>query len=84
MEILIIILKYIWVLHIILRYKKENKIPVVLHNGSNHDDHLIIKELEKQFECLGQNTKKYITYFVEIEKELENDKKIDILNKIFW
>ena len=33
-----------------LRFNVSNKIPVVLHNGSNYDYHLIIKELVKEFE----------------------------------
>ena len=49
-------------------------IPIVFHNGSNYDYHFIVKELaeefEKQFTCLGQNTEKYITFTVPIEKEV--------------
>ena len=34
------------------------------HNGSNYDDHFIIKELSKEFEgdfnCLGENTEEKI------------------------
>ena len=48
-----------------LRYKTPKEIPVVFHNGSTYDYHFIIKELaeefEGQFECLGENTEKYIT-----------------------
>ena len=54
------------------------KIPLVFHNGSNYDDHFIIKELaekfKKQFSCLGENTEKYLTFTVPIEKEV---KRID-------
>ena len=50
------------------------KIPIVFHNGSNYDYHFIIKELvvefKKQFTCLGENTEKYITFVVPIEKEV--------------
>ena len=50
------------------------KIPIVFHNGSNYDYHFIIKELaeefKKQFTCLGENTEKYITFTVPIEKEV--------------
>ena len=50
------------------------KNPVVFHNGSNYDYHFIIKELaqefQKQFTCLGENTEKYITFTVSIEKEV--------------
>ena len=45
-----------------------------MHNGSNYDYHFIIKELaeqfKKQFTCLGENTEKYITFTVPIEKEV--------------
>ena len=47
-----------------LRYKTPKEIPVVFHNGSTCDYYFIIKELAKelegQFECLGENTEKYI------------------------
>ena len=40
--------------------------PAVFHNGSTYDYHFIIKELAKEFEgnfeCLGENTEKYITF----------------------
>ena len=49
-----------------------NEIPVVFHNGLNYDYLFIIKELanefEGQFECLGENTEKYKTFSVPIEK----------------
>ena len=57
-----------------LRYNVPNEIPVNFHNGSNYDYHFIIKELanefEGQFECLGENTKKYKTFSVPIENEI--------------
>ena len=63
-----------------LRYKTPKEIPVVFHNGSTYDDHFIIKQLAKefdgQFECLGENTEKYITFSVPIKKELDNSKTI--------
>ena len=43
-----------------------NEIPVVPHNGSTYDYHVIIKELPKeldgQFECLEENLEKYMTF----------------------
>ena len=49
-----------------LRYKTSKEIPIVFHNGSTYDYHFIIKELakefESQFECLGEDTEKYITF----------------------
>ena len=59
-----------------LRYKIPKEIHVVFHNGSTYDYHVIIKELaeefEGQFECLGENTEKYITFSVPIKEELDN------------
>ena len=55
------------------------EIPLVFYNGSTYDYHFIInelaKELEGQFECLGENTEKYITFSVPIKK-LDNSKAI--------
>ena len=46
--------------------KYLKKIPIVFHNGSTYDYHLIIKQLaddfKGQFECLGENSEKYITF----------------------
>ena len=61
-----------------LRYKTPKEITVVLHDGTTYDYHFIIKELAKefedQFEFLGENTEKYITFSVPIKKELDNGK----------
>ena len=63
-----------------LRYRIPKEIPIVFHNGSTYDYHFIIKELVKKsdgnFECLGENTAKYITFSVPIKKEIKNKKKI--------
>ena len=63
-----------------LRYKIPKKFPVVFHNGSTYDYHFIIKQLVKEFkgyfECLGENTEKYITFSVPIKKVLGNDKTV--------
>ena len=68
-----------------LRYKIPKNIPVIFHNGSTYDYHFIIKELacefDGNFECLGENTEKYITFSVPIKKKIEN-KNIDITYKI--
>ena len=68
-----------------LRYKIPKEIPVVFHNGSTYDYHFIIKEFvkesDKNFECLGENTEKYITFSVPIKKKIEN-KNIEITYKI--
>ena len=68
-----------------MRYKIPKEIPVVFHNGSTYDYHFIIKELVKEFdgnfECLGENTKKYTTFSVPIKKKIEN-RNIEITYKI--
>ena len=68
-----------------LRYKIPKEIPIVFHNGSTYDYHFIIKELVKEFEgnfeCLGENTEKYITFSVPIKKKIEN-KDMEITYKI--
>ena len=68
-----------------LTYKIPKEIPIVFHNGSTYDYHFIIKELVKEFdgnfECLGENTEKYITFSVPIKKKIEN-KDIEITYKI--
>ena len=67
-----------------LIYSAPKKIPIVFHNGSNYHYHFIIKklaeELKKQYTYLGENTEKYITFSVPIEKEVtridKNGKRI--------
>ena len=85
--------KYRGVAHNIcnLRYKTLKEIPVVFYNYY----HLIIKELpeefEREFECLGKNTEKCITFSVPIKKGITkidkngNDKimKDVIQNKVY-
>ena len=57
----------------------------MFHNGSTYDYHFIIKELLKEFkinfECLGDNTEKYITFSVPIKNKIEN-KDMEITYKI--
>ena len=57
-----------------LRFNLPKEIPIVFHNGSTYDYHFIIKKLVKEFEgnfeCLGENTEKYITFSVPIKKKL--------------
>ena len=61
-----------------LSYKIPKKIPEVIDNGLTYDCHFIIKQLaevfEGDFECLGENTEKYITFSVPIKKEHDNGK----------
>ena len=60
--------------HCQLKYSVPKKIPIAFHNGPNYDYHFSIKELaeefEEQFSCLRENTEKYITFTVPIEKEV--------------
>ena len=57
-----------------LKYSIPKKLLLAFHNGSNYDDHFIPKELaeefKKQFTCLGENTEKYTTFTVPIQKEV--------------
>ena len=57
----------------------------MFHNGSTYDYHFVIKELAKEFEgnfeCLGENTEKHITFSVPIKKKIEN-KDLEITYKI--
>ena len=59
-----------------LRYNTPKKIPIVFHNGSTYDYYFIIKKLAEEFksdfECLGENTEKYITFSVPLKKENDN------------
>ena len=68
-----------------LRYKVPKEIHIVFHNGSIYDYHFIIEELMKEFElnfeCLGENNEKYITFSVPIKKKIEN-KDLEITYKI--
>ena len=63
-----------------LRYKTPKEIPIIFHNGSTYDYHFIIKQLAKEFEgkfeCLGENTEKYITFSVPIKKNLITIKQL--------
>ena len=63
-----------------LRYRIPKEIPIAFHTGSTYDYHFIIKELAKEFdgnfECLGENTEKYITFSVPLKKEIKNKNKI--------
>ena len=61
-----------------LRYKVPHEIPVKFHNGSSYDYHHIIKEMANEFrgedfECLAENTEKYINFSVPIKKERDDD-----------
>ena len=55
-----------------LNYKIVKEIPVLFHNGSVYDYHFTIKYLAREFkvhfECLGENTDKYISFTVPFTK----------------
>ena len=55
-------------------------IPVKIHNGSKYYYHFIIRELAEQFkgqfECLGENTEKYITFSIPIKKQNDDGNTI--------
>ena len=54
-----------------LRYKTTKEIPVVFHKGYTYDYHFMVNQLAKQFdrqlECVGENTEKYIAFSVPIK-----------------
>ena len=63
-----------------LNYKVPQEIPVKFHNGSKYDYHFIVKEIAEafkgEFECLGENTEKYVSFSVPIKKEHNSGKTI--------
>ena len=73
-----------------LKYSVPKRIHIAFHNGSTDDYHCIVKELaeefKKQFTCLRENTEKYITFTVRIEKEVTRINKNDeeVRKNIFY
>ena len=75
-----------------MNYEITRNVPIVSHNLFSNDWHLIIKELAAEFdgelECLGENTKKYISFSVKINKSITkkdeggNEKIVNILYKL--
>ena len=61
-----------------LRYKTQEDIPVVIHNGSNYDFHLIITELAKEFRseihCIPEDKEKYKSFSITLMHKKENNK----------
>ena len=55
-----------------LKYGVPKKIPKNFDNGSNYNYHFIIKKLagkyEKQLNCSGENTEKYITFTILVKR----------------
>ena len=74
-----------------LRYKVPKKIHIVFHNGSTYDYYFIIKQLaeyfKRRFECLGENTEKYITFhqlkknMIMVKKMIAKKKKLLMVKK---
>ena len=68
-------------------YNTPREIPVIFHNGSSYDYHFIIKRLAEEsdgdFECLGENKEKYITFSVPIKKESGEDGTLIYRRKFF-
>ena len=71
-----------------LRYKIPKEIPVVFHNGSTYDYHFVVKELAEEFagefECLSENTEKYINFSVPIKTEITKKDGNNKITKIFY
>ena len=69
-----------------LNYKVPQEVPIKFHNGSTYYYHFIIEELQEQFkgefESLGENMEKYISFSVLIEKLHDNDNNKTITYKI--
>ena len=65
-----------------LKYKIHQEIPIVFHNASTYGYYFLIKKLarefEGEFECLGENSEKYITFSELLKKENDNGKKLHI------
>ena len=78
-----------------IKYSVPKEIPTVFNNGSKFNYHFIInklaEEFEKQVTCLGENTEKYITSSVPIEKAItrvnknaNNHKNCILQIAIYW
>ena len=55
-----------------LKYRIPKEILIVFHDGSTYDYHFTIKrlaiEIKGKFDCLAENTEKYITFLTPIYK----------------
>ena len=76
--------KYQGSCHKICRSKCRSlkEILIIFHTGSTYDYYFIINELAisfkeyGNFECLGENSEKYVTFSVPVKKDLKNNKSI--------
>ena len=68
-----------------MNYKITKNIPIVFDNLSSYDGHFIIKELANEFDrglvCFGENTEKYISFSVKINKKIKKSDE-DVNKKI--
>ena len=64
-----------------LRYKTQEDIFVVIHNGSNYGFHLITEELAKEFRseihCIPEDKEKYKTFSIPIMHREVNNKTVN-------
>ena len=58
-------------------YNTPREIPAIFYNGKSYNYLFIIKglaeEFEGDFECLGENKEKYISFSVPIKKQSNED-----------
>ena len=68
-----------------LSLSEQRDIPIMLHNGSNYDFHLLMKDLAKEnlknIRCLGENTEKYISFSVKINNSEYDEEAMDEYKK---
>ena len=58
-----------------LKYKVPKNIPLVIHNAGYDTDFIInqlAKEFKSEFDCIGENMEKYITFSVPMKKCYNN------------
>ena len=64
-----------------MNYKITKDIPIVFHNLSSYESPFIIKEFANEFdrelECLEENTEKYFSFSVKVNKEIMKRDKDD-------
>ena len=64
-----------------LSYKIVKETHLLFHNGSAYDYHFTIKYLAREFkghfECLGENTEKYISFTVPFKKVINDEETND-------
>ena len=62
-----------------VKYQVPKNIPIVIHNAG-YDTHFIINQLaeefKSEFDCIGENMEKYITFSVPIKKKCDDGKTI--------